>query len=187
MEMRIFFPQYPKRKKLYNGSGYQKNKATYEIRLLTKLNILNWSCLIEAGTISPLVKLLTSTDPSTQENAISTLIKLPKHSTGQKIIIRNGGLKFILGLVKDRLKLKTKQIGVATTFHLSSVDEYCKLIGDQCETISSLLEIIKEGTTCGKKNVIVAIFGLLLYKKNHHRVLEAGTIPLLLDEITQFT
>ncbi|KAL2492732.1 U-box domain-containing protein 18 [Abeliophyllum distichum] len=167
--------------RLYSGSGYQKNKAAYEIRLLTKSNIFNRSCLIEAGTISPLVKLLTSTDPSTQENAISALLKLSKHSTGQKGIIQNGGLKFILGLVKDGLKLETRQIAVATVFYLSSVDEYRKLIGDQRETIPSLLEIIKEGTTCGKKNAVVAIFGLLLYKKNHQRVLEAGTVPLLLE------
>lgn len=168
-------------RKLYWGSSYQKNKAAYEIRLLTKSNIFNRSCLIETGTILPLVKLLTSTDPSTQENVISALLKLSKDSTGKKEIIENRGLKFIVGLLKDGLKLETRQIAAATIFYLSSDNEYRKLIGEQRETIPSLLDIIKEGTTCGKKNAVVAIFGLLLDQKNRQSVLEAGTVPLLVE------
>lgn len=168
-------------RRLYWGSSYQKNKAAYEIRLLTKSNIFNRSCLIETGTILPLVKLLTSTDPSTQENVISALLKLSKDSTGKKEIIENRGLKFIVGLLKDGLKLETRQIAAATIFYLSSDNEYRKLIGEQRETIPSLLDIIKEGTTCGKKNAVVAIFGLLLDQKNRQSVLEAGTVPLLVE------
>lgn len=168
-------------RRLYWGSSYQKNKAAYEIRLLTKSNIFNRSCLIETGTILPLVKLLTSTDPSTQENVISALLKLSKDSSGKKEIIENRGLKFIVGLLKDGLKLETRQIAAATIFYLSSDNEYRKLIGEQRETIPSLLDIIKEGTTCGKKNAVVAIFGILLDQKNRQTVLEAGTVPLLVE------
>ncbi|KAJ7956259.1 RING-type E3 ubiquitin transferase [Quillaja saponaria] len=166
--------------KLCFGTNEKKNKAAYEIRLLTKSNIFNRSCLIEAGTIPPLINLVASTDSCTQANAISALLKLSKHTSGKKLIIDNGGLKPILKVLKSGLSLEAKQIAAATIFYLSSVKEYRKLIGENPDAIPALVEQIKEGTTCGKKNSVVAIFGLLLYPKNHQRVLAAGTVPLLI-------
>ncbi|CAK9169370.1 unnamed protein product [Ilex paraguariensis] len=167
--------------RLSNGTDEQKNKGAYEIRLLAKSSILNRSGLIAAGTIPPLLTLLTSIDHSIQENAIAALLKLSKHSSGKKVIIENRGLKLILSVLKDGLKLESRQIAAATIFYLSSVNGYRKLIGETPETIPALVELIKDGTTCGKKNAVVAIFGLLLYPKNQQRVLSAGTVPLLVD------
>ncbi|KAJ1384448.1 Armadillo [Sesbania bispinosa] len=39
--------------------------------------------------------------------------------------------------------------------------------------------MIREGTTCGKKNAVVAIFGLLLLRKNRSKVLDAGAVPVV--------
>lgn len=161
----------------------QKNKAAYEIRLLAKSNIYNRYCLINAGTIPPLLGLLTSTDPSLQENAVSGILKLAKHSSGKKEIIDNGGLKPILQVLRTGMKMEARQIAAATIFYLSSIQEYRKLIGETQEAIPSLVELIKDGTTCGKKNAVVAIFGLLLYRKNHQKVLASGTgtVPALIN------
>lgn len=161
----------------------QKNKAAYEIRLLAKSNIYNRYHLINAGTIPPLLGLLTSTDPSLQENAVSGILKLAKHSSGKKEIIDNGGLKPILQVLRTGMKMEARQIAAATIFYLSSIQEYRKLIGETQEAIPSLVELIKDGTTCGKKNAVVAIFGLLLYRKNHQKVLASGTgtVPALIN------
>ncbi|THG14085.1 U-box domain-containing protein 19-like [Camellia sinensis] len=167
--------------RLYHGTDEQKNKAAFEIRLLAKSNIFNRSRLVESGTVPPLLELLDSTNPSIQEHAIAALLKLSKHSIGKKAIIENGGLNSILSVLKKGLKLESRQIAAATIFYLSSVHEYRKLIGGTPNAIPALVELIKEGTACGKKNAVVAIFGLLLYHANRHRVLEAETIPLLAD------
>ena len=79
--------------KLSNGNEDEKNKAAYEIRLLAKSNLFNRSRLIEAGTIPPLLRLLSSSNPSTQENAIAGLLKLSKHSNGKKMIFQNRGFE----------------------------------------------------------------------------------------------
>ncbi|KAI5683473.1 hypothetical protein M9H77_04701 [Catharanthus roseus] len=163
------------------GTNEKKNKAAYEIRLLAKSNIYNRYCLINAGTIPPLLGLLSSSDPFMQENAISGLLKLSKHSSGKKEIMEHGGLKLILKVLKNGIKMEARQIAAATIFYLSSIQEYRKLMGETPEVIPALVELIKDGTTCGKKNAVVAIFGLLLYHRNHQKVLASGTVPALVD------
>ncbi|KAJ4712306.1 RING-type E3 ubiquitin transferase [Melia azedarach] len=168
-------------RRLFFGTDEEKNKAAYEIRLLAKSNIFNRSSIIESGTIPPLLNLLSSPDRYVQENAIAALLKLSKHTNGKKVIIESGGLSVILGVLKSGLSLEARQIAAATLFYLSSVKGYRKLIGETTDAIPALVELIKDGTTCGKKNAVVAIFGLLLYAGNHQRVIAAGAVPLLVN------
>lgn len=162
------------------GTDRQKNKAAYEIRLLAKSNLFNRCCLIESGSIPPLLELLDSTDPTMQENAISALLKLSKQPRGQKSIIENGGLNSVLAVLKQGTKPESRQIAAATMFYLSSTHDHRKKIGENKETIPALLELIKEGTPCGKKNAVVALFALLFYHRNRDRAIAAGAVPLLL-------
>ncbi|XP_021890861.1 U-box domain-containing protein 19-like [Carica papaya] len=171
-------------RRLFFGEGEEKNKAAYEIRLLTKSNIFNRACLIEAGTIPPLLKLLASYDRSAQENAIGALLKLSKHTSGKKVMVESGGLNPILAVLNKGLSMEAKQMAAATIFYLSSVKGYRKLIGDTPESIPSLLELIKDGTNCGKKNAVVAIFGLLLYPENKKKALASGAVQILLNILT---
>ncbi|KAJ6374252.1 hypothetical protein OIU78_029876 [Salix suchowensis] len=169
-------------RRLVFGSSEQKTKAAYEIRFLAKSNIFNRSCLIEAGTILPLINLLSSSlEHHAQEIAISALLKLSKHTSGKKEIVESGGLKPILAVLQRGLSLEAKQMAAAIIFYLASVKAYRKLIGETPEVVPTLVELIKDGTTCGKKNGVVAIFGLLLHSGNHQRVISSGTIPLLMD------
>ncbi|GMH01294.1 hypothetical protein Nepgr_003133 [Nepenthes gracilis] len=167
--------------RLTYGTDEQKNKAAYEVRLLAKSNIYNRSSLVEVGTIPPLLDLLTSTDESSQENAIAALLKLSKHSRGQKAIIESGGLNLIVMVLRKGLKLETRQIAAGTIFYLSAVDRYRKLIGAKHDAIPALVELIRDGKVSGKRNAIAAIFGLLLYHGNRERFLTAGIVPLLVD------
>ncbi|KAL3642456.1 hypothetical protein CASFOL_013271 [Castilleja foliolosa] len=162
------------------GNDHQRNKAAYEIRLLAKSNMFNRSCLIESGAVIPLIELLDSKNPIMQENAVSALLKLSKQPRGQKSIIENKGFNSILEVLKNGLKSESKQIAAATIFYLSSSHENRKMIGENEETIPSLLELVKNGTSCGKKNSVVAIFALLFYNKNRQRALSAGVVPVLL-------
>ncbi|KAK7350607.1 hypothetical protein VNO77_09420 [Canavalia gladiata] len=170
-------------RRLVFGTEEQKNKAAYEIRLLARSNIFNRTCLIEMGTIPPLLDLLDTNDRATQENAIGALMRLSKHSSGQQVIIESRGLVPILNVLKRGLSLEARNVAAATMFYLSSVKEYRKLIGENPEAIPALVELIKEGTSCGKKNAVITIFGLLLLPKNHPKVLAAGAVHALVDVI----
>lgn len=166
-------------RRLVFGTEEQKKKAAYEIRVLARSNIFNRACLIEVGTVPPLLDLLETDDISMQENAISALLKLSKHAKGPENIMQSGGLKPILMVLKKGVTLEVRQIAAAIIFYLSSVKEYRKILGEKEEVIPGLVELVKEGTTCGKKNAVVAIFGLLLLPRNHPRVLDSGVVPAL--------
>ncbi|XP_004508855.1 U-box domain-containing protein 19-like [Cicer arietinum] len=170
-------------KKLVFGTEEEKNKAAYEIRLLTRSSIFNRSCLIEVGTVPPLLELLATNNrnKTTQENAVSALLKLSKHANGPENIMAHEGLKPIIELLKNGLSLESRQIAAAIIFYLSSVKEYRNIIGENQDAILGLVELVKNGTTCGKKNAVVAIFGLLLLPRNHKRVLEAGAVHALVS------
>ncbi|XAR50161.1 Ubiquitin--protein ligase [Bertholletia excelsa] len=167
--------------RLYLGTHEQRNKAAYEIRLLAKSNIFNRACLVEAGSVPGLLNLLGSDNPETQENAVAALLKLSKHNDGKKAIVENGGLDPILEILKRGLKLESRQIAAAIFFYLSSIHEYRKLMGGELGIFPALVELMRNGTVCGKKNAVVAIFGLLLHHGNRRRALSAGVVPVLVN------
>ncbi|KAF8016595.1 hypothetical protein BT93_H1959 [Corymbia citriodora subsp. variegata] len=165
------------------GTGVERNKAAYEIRLLAKTSIFNRSCLVEAGTIPHLLKLLRSSDSSIQENAIAALLNLSKHAKSKAIIVENGGLVLVVQVLKYGHKVEARQHAAATLFYLASIEEYRKLIGEIPETIAVLVEMVKNGTSRGKKNALVAIFGLLMHHGNHRWVLASGAVPVLVQQL----
>ncbi|WCJ36053.1 U-box domain-containing protein 19 [Euphorbia peplus] len=168
-------------KRLVFGSIEHRKKAAQEIRILAKSNIYNRSCLIESGTIPPLLQLLSLPDRMAQESGIGALLKLSKHSNGKKCIIDSGGIKQILSVLKRGLSYEAKQIAAATVFYLASVKENRKLLGEIPETIPGLVDLIKEKPNSGKKNAVSAIFALLLDPVNNKRVVDSGIIPCLIE------
>ncbi|KAI3858432.1 hypothetical protein MKW98_021797 [Papaver atlanticum] len=171
---------------LSTGTTSDKNKAAYEIRLIAKSNIFDMSCVAESGTIPYLLNLLSSMSPSTQENAMAALLNLTRHQKSTNIkqsIVENCGLILILDVLIEGLKIETRKLAALTLFHLSSVEEYRKLIGEIPETIPSLVDLLKENAldNSGKKSVVIAILGLLWFPGNHKKVLECGTVKILVD------
>lgn len=171
--------------KLANGTDREKYKATYEIRKLSKSNLCNRACLVEAGSIPWLLRLLSSTDPSIQENAVAGLLNLSKHPDGRKAIFETGGLSLVVDVIKMGFKIEAKQNAAAILFYLTSVEEFRAAIGVIPGAIPALIELLRDGACRGKKNALVTLFGLLLYDGNHPKVLAAGAIPVLANLLSR--
>ncbi|KAK7250547.1 hypothetical protein RIF29_33053 [Crotalaria pallida] len=167
--------------KLENGAMGEKNRAAYEIRLLSKTSIFNRSCLVEAGSIPLLLKLVSWWDSSTQENAVAALQNLAKFPKGRAVMVENWGIQLIVGVLNGGLKIEARQHAAATLFYLASNEEYGEMIGEEPEAIPSLIKLIKDGSDRGKKIGLVAISSLLSQPENHRRVLTARVVPLLVD------
>lgn len=178
----IQFASWSLARMLVFGTEEQKNKAAYEIRLLSKSNVFNTACLAEMGTVPPLLDLIQTT--TTQENAIAALLKLSKHIIGREAIMESRGLESLVTVLKRGYSLEARRDAAGIIFYLTSVKEYRKLIGENSEAVHGLVEIIKEGTICGKKNAIVAIFGLLLLPKNRSKVLVSGAVPAIVNVLS---
>ncbi|GMH01618.1 hypothetical protein Nepgr_003457 [Nepenthes gracilis] len=167
--------------KLATGVIDERNKAAYEIRLLTKRNIFNRACLVESGSIPYLLNLTSSKDSVLQENAIAAVLNLSKNSEAKAIIVENGGLPMILNVLKGGVTMAVRQHSAAVLFYLSSVDEYRGLIGKTQGAIQALVELIQVGNDSGKKNALVAIIGLLVHPSNHDAVLDTELVLLLVN------
>lgn len=153
--------------KLEKGSTKERNKAAFEIRLLTKSRIFNRSCLVESGTVPLLLDLLYSPEALAQENATSALLNLSKHSKSKNIIVENMGVEAILRVLRKGLKVESQQNAAGILFYLISVDEYRVLIGETPGVIQALVDLIMDSTNKGEKNALAAIYSLLLYPDNH--------------------
>lgn len=175
----IQFASWSVAQRLVFGTDEQKNKAAYEIGLLAKSNVFNTACLIEMGTVPPLIDLVLAS--ATQENAIFALLKLSKHSNGREVIMESRGLDSIVTVLRRGYSLEARRIAAGVIFYLTSVKEYRKLIGENSKVVSGLIELIKKGTIRGKKTAVDAIFGLLLLPKNHHKVLASGAVPAIVS------
>ncbi|KAK1407250.1 hypothetical protein QVD17_38864 [Tagetes erecta] len=138
-------------RKLRNGTETQKDRAVYEIRLLTKSNVYNRLTLIESGAVPHLLTLITSSSVSisTQENAIACLLKLSKHESGKNTIINHGGLNMIINVLNNNgSKQECKQIAAAIIFYLSSVEtnhnlnQIPKAIPEKPELVTDSLAVL---------------------------------------------
>ncbi|KAK7309498.1 hypothetical protein RJT34_06275 [Clitoria ternatea] len=167
--------------RLESGGEEEKNRAAFEIRLLSKSSIFSRSCLVEAGLVPLLLKLLSSSDSLTQENAVAALLNLSKCSESRVEMVENKGLELIVKVLKKGLKIEARQHAAAVLFYLASNAENGKLIGGEPEAVPSLIRLIKDGSDRSKKNGLVAIFGLLKHPENHRRVIEAGAVSLLVS------
>ncbi|KAM1300319.1 hypothetical protein ACFX2H_011507 [Malus domestica] len=130
--------------------------------------------------------LLCSADSVTQEKAIASLLNVSKYSKSKAVIVENGGLNLMVGVLEKGLKSEARQHAAGTLFYLSSTEEYRRLIGETADAIPALMALIKDGTDRARKNALVVIFGLLTHPANHRRVIAAGVVPLLVHVLTLF-
>ncbi|KAM7269482.1 hypothetical protein ACFE04_024979 [Oxalis oulophora] len=167
--------------KLDFGTRREKNNAVYETRILTKASCFSRSCLVKSGVIPHLVDLLMSSDTWAQENAAAALLNLSKDSRNRGLIVEHGGLNVIVYVLKKGIKIEARQHAAATIFYMASVEEYRRQIGENPNSVQSLVNLVREGNPRGKKNALAAILGLLMHPENFSRVLDSGIVQLLVD------
>lgn len=166
---------------LESGTVDEKNRAAFEIKLLSKASIFNRSCLVEIGLIPNLLKLLSSSDVLTQKNAIAAVLNLSKHSKSKRVIAENRGSEQIVDVLRTGYRIETRQLAAGALFYMASIEEYRKLIGEIPEALPGLMDLLKDEADRSKKNAMVALYGLLMHPENHRKVLSAGAVPLLVN------
>ncbi|KAL6566508.1 hypothetical protein OROGR_002123 [Orobanche gracilis] len=167
--------------KLVAGGTDERNKACYEIRLLTKTSVFNRSCFIGANAIPHLLSLVHSEIRETQDNTMAGLLNLSKCSKAKKIIVGNRGLDAMIRVLNGGVGMETRRHAAGVLFYLSSVDEYRKTIGRVQGAVSGLTNLIRVGPGRAKMNGLDAVSGLLVCPENHRRVLSAGLVPVLVS------
>ncbi|KAF5733731.1 hypothetical protein HS088_TW16G00171 [Tripterygium wilfordii] len=165
--------------KLANGATEEQRAAAGELRLLAKRNADNRICIAEAGAIPLLVELLSSTDPRTQEHAVTALLNLSINDSNKATIVIAGAIPDIVDVLKNG-SMEARENAAATLFSLSVVDENKVAIGG-AGAIPALIKLLCEGTPRGKKDAATAIFNLSIYQGNKARAVKAGIVPPLMS------
>ncbi|CAL9238098.1 unnamed protein product [Arabidopsis halleri] len=171
---------------LINGGEEEMVKALVEIRLLTKTSSFFRSCLVEAGVVESLMKILRSEDQRVQETAMAGIMNLSKDIAGKARIAGEdgGGLRLIVEVLNEGARRESRQYAAAALFYLSSVGDYSRLIGEISDSIPGLVRIVQscDYGDSAKRNALIAIRSLLINQPdNHWRVLAARVVPVLLD------
>lgn len=165
--------------KLANGNPEQQRAAAGELRLLAKRNADNRVCIAEAGAIPLLVELLSSTDPRTQEHAVTALLNLSINDINKGTIVNAGAIPDIVDVLRNG-SMEARENAAATLFSLSVIDEIKVAIG-AAGAIPALIHLLREGTPRGKKDAATAIFNLSIYQGNKARAVRAGIVPPLMQ------
>ncbi|XP_071709650.1 U-box domain-containing protein 1-like [Rutidosis leptorrhynchoides] len=167
--------------KLAMGSNDIQRQAAYELRLLAKTGMDNRRIISEAGAIPFLVTLLSSRDPRIQENAVTALLNLSIFDNNKVLIVAAGAIDGIVDVLGSGLTMEARENAAATIFSLSIIDDYKVVIGSRPKAISSLVGLLKDGTTVGKRDAATALFNLAVHNVNKVNVVLSGAVPLLID------
>lgn len=153
--------------------------AALEVRLLAKHNMENRIVIANCGAIAPLVGLLHSSDPGTQEHAVTALLNLSINDNN-KIAIANAEAIDPLIHVLQTGNSEAKENSAATLFSLSVIEENKVRIG-RSGAIAPLVELLGNGAPRGKKDAATALFNLSIFHENKARIVQAGAVRHLVD------
>ncbi|KAG8482242.1 hypothetical protein CXB51_026984 [Gossypium anomalum] len=169
---------------LANGSEGAQTVAAREIRLLAKTGKENRAFIAEAGAIPYLQKLLSSSNPIAQENAVTAMLNLSIYAKNKsRIMDEDGCLGSIVEVLRLGLTVEARQNAAATLFSLSAVHEYKKRIADQGGAVKALAELLRVGTPRGKKDAVTALFNLATHADTCSRMIEAGAVTALVGAL----
>ncbi|XP_010942967.1 U-box domain-containing protein 4 isoform X1 [Elaeis guineensis] len=156
-----------------------QRSATEELRLLAKHNMENRIVIANCGAISSLVDLLRSTDPKTQENAVTALLNLSINDNNKTAIANAGAIDPLIHVLETG-NPEARENSAATLFSLSVIEESKVRIG-RSGAIKPLVELLGNGTPRGKKDAATALFNLSIFHEHKGRIVQAGAVKHLVE------
>ncbi|KAG6491114.1 U-box domain-containing protein 12-like [Zingiber officinale] len=161
-------------RKMVKGNQEEQRAAAGELRLLAKRNADNRICIAEAGAIPLLIQLLSSTDPRTQEHAVTALLNLSINEDNKSLIVKANALPKIVEVLESE-SMEARENAAAALFSLSVIDQNKILIGE-AGAIPVLINLLCRGSPRGKKDAATALFNLCLYQGNKVIAVKAGIV-----------
>lgn len=158
-----------------------KRSAAANLRLLAK-NRSDYRALIgESGAIPSLIPLLSSTDPLTQEHAVTALLNLSLLNDNKPLIVGSGSaaVKSIIYVLKTGTEV-SKQNGACVLLSLALIDDNIKACIGASGAIPPLVSLlINARSNRGKKDALTTLYKLCSIKVNKKRAVTAGVVKPL--------
>ncbi|XP_057862242.2 U-box domain-containing protein 4 [Cryptomeria japonica] len=164
---------------LQSDSFEIQREAAGELRLLAKYNMENRITIANCGATRHLVRLLSSLDSKTQENAVTALLNLSINDNNKTEIAAAGAIEPLINVLRGG-NPEAKENAAATLFSLSVMEENKIAIG-QSGAIPPLVDLLMNGTPRGKKDAATALFNLSILHENKGRIVRAGAVKHLIE------
>ncbi|CAA3019969.1 U-box domain-containing 4-like [Olea europaea subsp. europaea] len=157
---------------LKSSSIAVKRSAAAKLRQLAKNRVDNRAMIGESGAVPALISLLRSSDPWTQENAVTALLNVSLHESNKSLIASSGAIKSLIYVLKTGTET-SKQNAACTLLSLSLIDENKSSIG-ACGAIPPLVALLINGSNRGKKDALTTLYKLCSVRVNKERAVSAG-------------
>ncbi|KAK1324733.1 U-box domain-containing protein 17 [Acorus calamus] len=169
---------------LEGGSETAKTAAARELRLLAKTGKENRVCIAEAGAIPLLRGMLSSRNPVIQENSVTAMLNLSIHDKNKVLIMEEKNcLRLIVGVLRHGWVTEARENAAATLFSLSAVHDYKKRIADEPGALEALADLLKDGSSRGKKDAVTAMFNLSTHAGSGARMVDSGAVSALVGAL----
>jgi Armadillo/beta-catenin-like repeat len=169
--------------KLSTSLEEEKRKATAQIRLLAKHRSDLRELIGASGAIPVLVPLLKSTDPATQEGAVTALLNLSLEENNKAAITAAGAIKPFVYALRTGTGV-AKQNAACALLSLSMIEDNRATIG-ACGAVPPLVSLLVHGSTRGKKDALTTLYKLCSIKRNKERAVDAGAVGPLVRLVTE--
>ncbi|XAR65741.1 Ubiquitin--protein ligase [Bertholletia excelsa] len=168
---------------LQSSSIAVKRSAAAKLRLLAKNRSDNRALIGESGAVPVLIPLLKSSDPWTQEHAVTALFNLSLYEGNKTLITNAGAIKSLIYVLKTGTDT-SKQNAACALLSLSLIDDNKMSIG-ACGAIPPLVALLINGSTRGKKDALTTLYKLCSEKMNKERAVSAGAVRPLVGLVAE--
>lgn len=168
---------------LNSSSIVVKRSAAAKLRLLAKNRADNRALIGESGAVPCLIHLLRSSDPWTQEHAVTALLNLSLLEENKVLVTDHGAIKPLIYVLKTGTE-NSKQNAACALLNLSFSDNNKVSVGAS-GAIPPLVALLRNGTSRGKKDAITTLYKICSVKVNKERAVAAGTVKPLVEMVAE--
>ncbi|KAL8091180.1 uncharacterized protein LOC141698688 [Apium graveolens] len=168
---------------LNSSSINVKRSGAAKLRLLAKNRADNRALIGESGAVPALIPLLHSSDPWTQEHAVTALLNLSLLEENKKVITKHGAIKPLIYVLKTGTET-SKQNAACALLNLSFLDENKVSVGAS-GAIPPLVALLKNGSSRGKKDAITTLYKICSVEVNKERAVAAGAVKPLVEMVAE--
>lgn len=172
--------------KLASPSPQLQKQGVCELRLLTKCDMDSCTAIASLGALPLLLNLLSSFDPQTQENSITSLLNLSICPPNRPLIVHSpNSMNSILLCLTTGFTMETRENSAALLFSLMVDESLRPIIGHTPGLIHALLDLARSGSPRARKDALRALFHVSLCPDNRPLVVGADAIPVLVSLLLQ--
>lgn len=154
-----------------------KRAAAAKLRLLAKHRSDFREIIGLSGAIQALIPLLRSTDPASQENAVTALLNLSLEQSNKPLITAAGAIKPLVYVLRTGTST-AKQNAACALLNLSTTDDSRLTIG-LSGAIPPLVSLMVNGSSRGKKDALTTMYKICSVRQNKERAVRAGAVGAL--------